>query len=116
MTLAISQEPVHVVGFRFRLRDAVDDLHEPGSAEPAGHTMAARLVLEEMEDAFQHLDHGRVLIHDKDGAAPQCCRIFLQIDEVHLHVEHVGAEKSACRSADERPLNCLPSLMPPPYS
>ena len=56
---------------------------------------------------MQHIDHRRILVHHENGAAPEGCRILLQVDEIHLHVEHVRSEKSPGGPAHEGALELL---------
>ena len=57
-------QPLDVTFFAFAFADAVEDLQHALGAHAARHALAARLVLDKVQEVARHVDHAGVLVHD----------------------------------------------------
>ena len=97
--LAHLLEPLDVAFFPEAGRDLVQELvHLPG-ADAAGRALAAGLALGKGEEVLGHVHHAVVLVQDHHAAGAHDRAHAGQGIEVHRHVEELGRDAAARRTA-----------------
>ncbi len=93
-------QPLDVGLFAAALADAIEDLQHPLRADPAGHALAARLLLDEFEEEAGDVDHAAILIHDDQAAGAHDGAQFGERLVVQRHVQVLLGNAAAGRAAD----------------
>ena len=93
-------QPLDVGLFALALADAVEDLQHPLGAHAAGDALAARFLLDELQEEAGHVDHAAVLVHDDQAAGAHDRAQFRERLVVQRHVEVLLGDAAAGRAAD----------------
>ena len=93
-------QPLDVALFAPALADAVEDFQHPLGADAAGHALAARFLLDELEEEAGDVDHAAILVHDDQAAGAHDRAELGERLVVERHVEVLLGDAAAGGAAD----------------
>ena len=106
-------EPLDVAGLALPLADPRDDLEHALGADATRRALAARLLLDELEEEPSDVDHAAVLVHDDEAARAHDRAELLQGVVVDGDVQVLGGDAAARRATHLCSLELLAARDPP---